>query len=121
MLIQNEDGTFIAGPLDVLCILHDKKKGSYHAALLEEDPFPGPVPDIRETKIVRLKSKMHHTQGASTLEEAKKHLKELSERVKVPEGNIWDNPSDSPLKPYLGSWSRDDYAFVVVVPNWRKQ
>ena len=110
MMINNGNGTFTAGGLDVLCILHDVNTDRYHAAFFEEHPLPGEVKSIEETDIVRLKSKMHHTTGSTTLEGALEHLKELSEQIIVPEENIKKNPID---------WD-GEIGIVFVWNNWRK-
>jgi len=68
MLISNgPDGTFTTGHLDVLLILHHVEAGTYHAAFFEEAPPPGPVQDVGDVAIVRLRSKLHHTTGASSV------------------------------------------------------
>lgn len=110
MLIEQPDGTYHCGPLDVVCILHDVGKGRFHAAFFEEKPFPGPVPSVAETDIVRLKSKMHHTGGADTLEEALVHLQNLVDQLNCPEPNVWREPRE---------WD-GVLGIVWVVPNWTK-
>lgn len=110
MMINNGNGTFTAGGLDMLCILHDVNTDRYHAAFFEEHPLPGEVKSIEETDIVRLKSKMHHTTGSDTLEGALEHLKELSEQIIVPEENIKKDPID---------WD-GEIGIVFVWNNWRK-
>lgn len=110
MMINNGNGTFTAGRLDVLCILHNVNTGRYHAAFFEEHPLPGEVKSIEETDIVRLKSKMHHTTGSDTLEGALEHLEELSEQIIVPEENIKKDPID---------WD-GEIGIVFVWENWRK-
>jgi len=109
MLIANGDGTYIGGPLDVWCILHNVKEGTYHAAFFEEKPMPGPVPDWQDVKVVRLKSKMHHTEGVPTLEEALAQLDEVVPKVEVHPENVWRDP-----KPWDG-----EIGIVWAVPNWR--
>ena len=94
MMKDNGNGTFTAGGLDVLCILHDVNTDRYHAAFFEEKPLPGKIKSIEETDIVRLQSKMHHASGSDTLDVALKHLKELSEKIIVPEENIKKEPID---------------------------
>ena len=109
MLLKQGDGTYTGGPLDVLCILHDVQRDTYHAAFFEEKPFPGEVPAVGDTSIVRLKSKMHHTGGSPDLEGAKEHLRELSDQIEVPPENIWKDPL---------TWD-GEVGIVLVVPNWR--
>lgn len=111
MMIQNENGTFTGGPLDVLCILNDVTTGRYHAAFFEEKPFPGPVESVKNTDLVRLKSKMHHTEGSDTIEGALEHLVDLSEKLIVPSDNIWKDPIE---------WD-GELDMVLLVPNWRKE
>ena len=94
MMVKNKDGTYKAGLLDVLCILHNVNTGRYHAAFFEESPIPGDVKTVNETEVVRLKSKMHHTEGSETLEGALEQLKELSEQIIVSEENIRKDPID---------------------------
>jgi len=94
MMIQNGDGTFTGGPLDVLCVLHDVTTGKYHPAFFEEAPMPGSVADVQDVKIVRLKSKMHHTGGFINLEEAHKSLDELCAQIRVTPENIWRKPRE---------------------------
>ena len=111
MLIKQEDDTFLAGPFDVLCILHDPVADRYHAAFFEEHPLPGPVPDPEHTDVVRLKSKMHHTDGAPDLAGALVHLDELAKSIKVPDENIWTKPFE---------WDAEQMAVVWLLPNWKK-
>ena len=111
MLISNADGTYTAGALDVLMILHHVVAGTYHAAFFKEAPLPGPVREIGEVKIVRLRSKMHHTSGAPTLEGAQVHLDELAGKIHVPPENVW---RDKPPYPWDG---RHDV--TLIVDNWR--
>ena len=110
MLIDNGDGTHTAGPLDVLCILHDPVANRYHVAFFEEKPWPGPVPEPEDVKIVRLKSRMHHTEGAPDLEGALVHLDELAASIKVPPENVWREPQ---------TWDAEQVAAVWLVPNWK--
>lgn len=112
MLIENGDGTYTAGPLDVLCILHDETKGTFHPAFFEEAPMPGPVQDVRDLTFVRLKSKMHHTTGFPSHAEALANLTEsLAARIHVPAENVWSDPKN---------WD-GDLAQVWVVCNWRHE
>jgi len=111
MLINNGDGTYTGGPLDIWCILHNVEAGTYHAAFFEEDPMPGPIePDFRKVKPVRLRSKMHHTTGADSLEGAQAHLDEMVAKVQVPEQNVW---RDEPM-PWDG-----EIGITFIADNWR--
>jgi hypothetical protein len=73
-------------------------------------PLPEKVKSIEETDIVRLKSKMHHTRGSDTLDRALIHLKELSEKIAVPEDNIFGEPI---------KWDGTT-GTVFLWENWRK-
>ena len=83
MLIGNEDGSNTAGPLDVLCILHDAEGSKrFHPAFIEERPMPGPIQPPKDMTFARMESKMHHTGGFATLEEAQASLRDdLSKRI----------------------------------------
>jgi len=111
MLIENVDGTVTGGPLDVICILRDVTTERFHVAFFEEKPMPGPVPDVMSTPVVRLKSNMHHTEGAPDLDGAKLHLAEFRAKLRVPD----DNVSETPI-PWDGQ-----AGIVWLVPNWRAQ
>jgi len=114
MLISNgPDGTFTTGHLDVLLILHHVEAGTYHAAFFEEAPPPGPVQDVGDVAIVRLRSKLHHTTGASTLEGAKAHLDEVAVKICVPPENLWREKPPYPWDGQLG--------ITVIVDNWRQR
>lgn len=108
MLMPNGNGTFMAGPFDVLCILH-RFGGRFHAAFFEENPMPGPYPDrLEDVKVVRLRSRMHHTEGAETIEVALMQLGELTKKISVPPTNIW-------LKPIM--WDGGE-SIVFLRDNW---
>lgn len=94
MLIDNGDGTYIVGPLDVLCILRHAETGRFHAAFFEEMPMPGPVPPADEVEVIRLKSKMHHTEGSDTLEGAQEHLGELAKQLYIDPMMILRDPQE---------------------------
>jgi hypothetical protein len=109
MLVSKGDGSFLAGPFDVLCILHNRETGRFHPAFFEDHPFPGPRPErFEDIKVIRLKSRMHHTEGATTLEGALRQLADLTKQISVPVTNIW-------LKPK--AWD-GDIGLVWVVDNW---
>lgn len=112
MLISNGDGTYRAGALDVLMILHHVVAGTYHAAIFEEAPPPGPVQDLGSVRVVRLRSRMHHTTGAPSLEGALAHLDELTAKIQVPPENVW---RDKPPYPWNGR-----QGITLVVDNWRQ-
>jgi hypothetical protein len=108
MLIRKDDGTFIAGSLDVLLILHNTVTNTYHAAVFLEAPMPGPRQPVESMSLVRLRSQMHHTTGAPDLEGARKHLEELSKKISVPDGNKWTDPVE---------WN-GELGITMIVPNW---
>lgn len=110
--MNNGDGTFAGGPLDTLMILHNVKTGRYHSAFFEEHPAPGPVQPTYETQIVHLISKMHHTEGADTLEGAQIHLDKLAEKIQL--------PKESVFRDKVQEWN-GELATVLVLPNWRIQ
>jgi hypothetical protein len=104
-------GTYTAAALDVLMILHYVVSGTYHVAFFEEAPPPGPVQDVATVRAVRLRCKMYHTTGASSLEGAWAHLDELAAQIRVPSENVWRN---KPPYPWNGRQS-----ITLVVNNWR--
>jgi hypothetical protein len=108
MLITQADGTYLGGPLDVVCILLNVKTGIYHPAFFEESPLPGPIKAAEETTLVRLKSKMHHTEGYKTLEEALTGLGELRANIKVDDRNSCEEPIE---------WD-GEIGIVWVFSNW---
>jgi hypothetical protein len=61
-----------------------------------------------EVKVVRLKSKMHHTEGADTLDGAKAHYGQLRDDIKIPDLNA----SDTPI-----GWD-GEMGLVWAVENW---
>ena len=109
MLIRNDDGTYIAGPLDALMILHHVGTGRYHAAFFEELALPGPIQDVDDVQIVRLRSNMHHTEGADTLTGACAHVDELKNKIDV-HGNVFRTPV---------GWDGDP-VIILLRPNWRR-
>ncbi|MGD9161860.1 MAG: hypothetical protein PVG39_25845 [Desulfobacteraceae bacterium] len=111
MLFESEDKTYYTGgPLDVIRILHDVTKNTYHAAFLEEHPLPGEVKDIDEIDVIRLISKMHRTEGSLSIEEELPHLEDLASKIHLREENIWRNPID---------WNGMK-AENFIVGNWRR-
>lgn len=94
MMIENGDGTFTAGKYDAILILHDVNTGRYHVAFFEEAMFPGGIEANDNLDVVRLKSKMHHTAGADTLEGAIEHLEDMRKKILVPEQNVWREPRE---------------------------
>jgi hypothetical protein len=96
MLIENGDGTYTGGPLDIWLILQDVNTKRFHPAFFQERPFPGPIKDVQDVDVVRLASKMHHTTGFDTWEAAVKELNEtMLKAVKVAPENVWqDKPRE---------------------------
>lgn len=63
----------------IIGMIHNTKNDTYHPVVFSEHPLPGPPED---GKLVRHKSKMHHTNGFATREEALANARgELAERV----------------------------------------
>ena len=111
MLIKNGD-SYIGGPLDAIVVLHDVTKNTFHAAFFEEAPMPGPVGEVEAVPIVRLKSKMHRTEGAATLAEALEHLDSLTNKIELPESNV---ARDKAI-PWNG-----ELGIIFIVRNWRAE
>lgn len=111
MLMPTTDGTFMAGPFDVLCILHRSDLGRFHVCFMEEQAFPGPYQDRLEgATVIRLRSRMHHTEGAPTLEGALVHLAEMRKKINVLPTNIWLLPRE---------WDGSE-GFMWICDNWLK-
>ena len=109
MLIDQGDGTSLAGPADIICIL-GLPAGTFHVTFFEEKPMPGPVRPTEELEAIRLKSKMHHTQGAPTLEGAREQARELRERIVVSDENVMTDEAVMV----------EDPVSVWVLPNWTR-
>ena len=109
MLIRNDDGTYLAGPLDAICVLHHTQTGRYHAALFLERPFPGPIQALEDVRVVRLASHAHHTEGADTLEGAQAHVDDLTSKIEV-HGNVFRDPI-----PWDGA-----HGAILIRENWRR-
>ena len=91
-----------------LLMVDDVTTGKFHAAFFEEHSMPGDIKSIEETKIVRLKSKMHHTGGSDTIEGSLVHLEELSSKIHLSENNIWKDPIE---------WD-GQLPITWVIPKW---
>lgn len=111
MLIEQGDGTAIGGPLDVICLLQDVNTGRFHPCFIEEYPLPGPIKDSTAPGPVRLKSRMHHSAGADTLEGGLKLLEELTKMIFLEPGNVLREPV---------RWN-GVIGFVLVMDNWRAE
>jgi len=111
MLLSNGDGTYVAGPFDLMGVLHDRATGRYHACVWEEKPLPG---GEQLTSTVRLKSKMHHTEGAKTLEAALAHVESLRKKVMIADVNVWTRPDQ--VYPVDG---KQGFVTVRIERNWR--
>jgi hypothetical protein len=110
MLIVRGDGNFDGGIFDVICLLRNVNTGHYHTCFAEEMPLPGPMEP--NPTLIRLKSKMHHTQGAPDLVQGIKYLEKLASKIILPAENILREPID------WNGWGGDG-TFVIFVPNWR--
>lgn len=105
------EGSATGGPLDFICILRDIHTRRFHPCFVEEHPLPGPTLSVEDTEIVRAKSKMHHTGGFDTFEEAQAYVRDdFSKKLIVPDGNVAVN--------HAINWDSQDIAFVVILPNW---
>ena len=112
MLLQTSEKQCTGGMLDFICILRSIQTGRFHPCFVEERPMPGPVPDMQDTKFIRAKSKMHHTGGFDTFEEAVAYTrKNMCAKLSLPEDNI--------ALDHAINWDSDNVAFVVLLPNWR--
>ena len=93
MLIDNGDGTHTGGPLDMHLVLHDVTTDRFHPAFFEEHPMPGLVLPSEEVETIRLKSKMHHTEGFATKEEAIANMKDdLAQKIQLLPLNVVEEP-----------------------------
>lgn len=112
MFIKSADGACTSGPLDVILIYHNVNEGTFHPAVYMEAPMPGPVPDVGEASFVRLRSRMHHTAGFASLEEAQENIRtELQPRLGIRGDNIIYDP------PFPWDGTIGD---TLIVQNWRK-
>lgn len=110
MRVHDSDGTVLTDPLDLLCILKRQDTGRFHVCFAEEHPLPGPILPADQTDYVRLKSGMHHTDGADTLPEARQQLVEMRKRLIIQDDNVFAEEAVEV----------EDAVFVVLVPNWTK-
>ena len=112
MLIPNSDGTCTGGPLDVILIYHNIDAGTFHPVFYEEHPMPGAVLDVGDEVTVRLMSKMHHTVGFATLEEAQENVRTgLSTQIILNDTNV----ATEHAIPWNG-----EIGHVWIVQNWRR-
>lgn len=100
----------IGGALDAIIVLHNAITDTYHAAYFTEAPMPGPLVPIEKLDTVRLKSRMHHTAGAPTIDEARVHATALQVETELADANVL---------PDLVEWD-GELGVVLLVPNWRK-
>jgi len=107
MLWQNEGGGFTAGSCDVIGIVKDTSTGRFHATYWEEKPLPGGGPET----VARLKSKMHHTTGAETFDEALAHVREMREKIRIDDARVWTAPE----KVVERNFETETLASVIVV------
>lgn len=108
MMLPDGDGTFTGGPLDAIVLLRDVRTGRFHACFAEEAAMPGPVGEPDALSFVRLRSRMHHTSGAETLEEGRAHVRELAAQIHILPANVSYEPED---------WNGSP--FTVIIANWR--
>lgn len=112
MLIQTGENQTCGGPLDFICILKSNKTGRFHPAFVEEKPMPGPIPDVADTKFVRVKSKMHHTAGFETFEEAVTNVQEsMRPRLTLSDDNV--------ALEHSVDWDEKQMIFTMILLNWR--
>ena len=109
MLVRKDDGTFQAGPADIMCILK-LPTGTFHVAFFEEEPILGPKQPISELDAARLKSKMYHAIGSATLADEQIRAKKLRLKIKLPNENVL---LDEVIE-------AEDPEAVWVVPNWTR-
>lgn len=62
----------------IIAMLHNTENDRWHPVVFEEKPLPGNNPDAP----VRHKSKMHHTEGFATRDEALVNCDELAGHLK---------------------------------------
>lgn len=108
MLMPNGDGTYTTGPYDLLAIVQNTNTGRYHAYFLEEKPLPswdGSDP------VVRLKSKLHHTEGAVDFEGALVHLADMQKKFNIPNERTWREPKQIAQRDF----EIEGYALVTFV------
>ena len=110
MLIPKGDGSFLGGPADVICIVK-VPTGTFHVSFWEEHPLPGPICSVEDLEFIQVKSKMHNTKGAVTLEEALVELDDLRKKIELPDHNIVRN--------YV--FEVDDPFVNRCLPNWIAQ
>jgi len=120
MLLRNEDGTYTADARDVIVILFRPDTKRYHVAFYEWHPLPGELSREKPLEILRLKSKMHHTLGAETREEALKQLTDMRLKLKIEDRNVnqahvypWDGEQGHVW--FVRPW--DDCAFQDINPG----
>ncbi|KKN07678.1 hypothetical protein LCGC14_1064510 [marine sediment metagenome] len=110
MLMEKGDGTFTGGQGDVICIL-ELPEGTFHTAFFEEHPMSGQVKPIADEDFLRLKSKMHRTEGSETLEEEQSKLDEMRAKIDIPDSNVIRDKAIKVVDP-VNIW---------VVPNWIRE
>lgn len=112
MLIPKSGGGFTGGVLDFICILQSSA-GRFHPAFVEEKPMPGPVTNADEMDFVRAKSKMHHTTGFATMQEAVEDVRtEMRSKIDLPDANV---AIDRPV-----AWDEQQMIFTMMLPNWTR-
>ncbi len=110
MFFETDTG-LIAGPYDAIGIVKNIATGRFHTFVWEEKPLPS-----NGASFVRLKSKMHHTEGAPTFEEAIAHVAELRKKIEISDDNVWILPSEVIEKDF----TETGYLDVMFLPDWKK-
>lgn len=64
-------------------MLHNEKDKTYHPIFYYDSPLPGPMDSEANTKIMRYKSKGHHTEGFDTRDKAVTYANELKTRMET--------------------------------------
>jgi hypothetical protein len=113
MLVPKGDGTYFSGPLDVILIYRHMDEGTFHPVVYQWHPMPGLIPEVGDVDFVRLNSKMHHTAGFASLEEAQENVRnELQPMLNMADENVMLDP------PYPWFGETGD---VIMVTNWLRR
>lgn len=78
----------------------------------EEYPFPGTFPSDG-TGPLRLKSKMHHTEGSETLEGAIEHVRQTRKKITIPDANVHIRPDQVIAR----DCSTDGFASILLMSH----
>ena len=102
----------VAGPFDLIGIVKNTKTGRFHAYVWEESPLPGG--DNADSDVVRLKSRMHHTEGAETFERALEHVADLRKKIQIKDANV---RTAEVMKEK--DFSEEGFADVMLLSRWK--